>query len=101
MIWEKYMGRPLMWVLSVFLLALSAFAIPVTFSFAQYPSLDEAKRLFDRDEYGKAAPIYEKLAAEGDPIAQYTLAEMYYRGLGVSQDSQKRLRFTNLRLRKI
>jgi hypothetical protein len=83
------MHRALVWIFSFWILALSAFAGATTHALAQNDALDQAKGFFDRGEYGKAAPIYEKLAAEGDAIAQYTLAEMYFRGIGVLRDFRK------------
>jgi len=71
------------------LFILSALTGLMTYAFAQNTTLDEAKQFFDRGEFNKAAPIYEKLAAEGDALAQYTLAEMYFRGMGVQQDIKK------------
>jgi hypothetical protein len=76
--------RALVWILSSLV-----FTGVMTYALAQNTTLDEAKQFFDRGEFNKAAPIYEKLAAEGDALAQYTLAEMYFRGIGVPRDVRK------------
>lgn len=51
--------------------------------------LNLALELAAKGDFAKAAPILEELAKGGDPVAEYKLAEMYYRGLGVVQDLRR------------
>jgi TPR repeat protein len=83
------MKKALVWFVSVLFLSLSAIAGVATHAVAQSTSLDEAAAFSSKGDFAKAAQIYEKLASQGDPVAQHHLAELYYRGLGVSQDSRK------------
>jgi TPR repeat protein len=71
-------------LLSMFLAAALAASQPVA---AQ--SLDEAVRSLDRKEYEKARFILEKLATAGNTEAEFRLAEMYVRPIGIPQNAQR------------
>jgi TPR repeat protein len=60
-----------------------------TFRIAQTEDISTAEALASAGNYQAAFPIFERLAARGDAIAKYKLAEMYYRGLGVPPDHNK------------
>jgi uncharacterized protein len=46
----------------------------------------EGLSAYDRGDYGTAYRELAPAAAAGDPLAQYTLARMYFSGVGVSRD---------------
>jgi uncharacterized protein len=48
--------------------------------------LGEGLSAYDRGDYGTAYRELAPAAAVGDPLAQYTLARMYFSGVGVSRD---------------
>lgn len=52
-------------------------------------SLDQAIEHLKNNEYGKATPILEKLAADGVAEAQFQLGAMYMGGIGVSRNTEK------------
>jgi TPR repeat protein len=66
-------------------------AQPLTSAFpvAQTEDLSTADLLLSNGDFDKALPILQRLASEGDAIAKYKLAEMYYRGAGVAPDHVK------------
>jgi TPR repeat protein len=49
-------------------------------------TLAEAERAYARQNYVRAAEIFEPLSERGDPTAQTYLGIMYYRGQGVPQN---------------
>jgi len=51
--------------------------------------LSEANKLLNAKEYGKAFPLYSKLAQSGNAEAQFRLGEMYWFGDGTAVDLQK------------
>jgi TPR repeat protein len=51
--------------------------------------LSEASKLLNAKEYGKAFPIYSKLAESGNAEAQFRLGEMYWFGDGTAADLTK------------
>ena len=51
--------------------------------------LATADKLLNAREYAQALPIYAKLAAAGNPAAQFHLGEMYWYGEGVPADMAK------------
>lgn len=61
----------------------------LSFSFAFANELDNAFLLFEKENYSEAFPIFLKLAKEGNPKAQGTLARMYGNGWGVVQDESQ------------
>jgi TPR repeat protein len=71
-------------LLSTVLTALLAASLPVA---AQ--TMDEAIRSLDRKEYEKARFILEKLATAGNTEAEFRLAEMYVRPIGIPQNAQR------------
>jgi TPR repeat protein len=71
-------------LLLIFLTALFAAGQPVA---AQ--TLDDAIRSLDRKEYEKARTILEKLATAGNTEAEFRLAEMYVRPIGIPQNAQR------------
>ena len=60
-----------------------------TFRIVQTEDISTAEALASAGNYDAALPIFLRLAALGDAIAKYKLAEMYYRELGVSPDHAK------------
>ena len=50
---------------------------------------EKALEFYNNEEYEKAYEIFEKLALEGNPDAQFNLALMYVEGQGVEQDYSK------------
>jgi hypothetical protein len=60
-----------------------------TFRMAQTEDISTAEALASAGNFESAFPIFQRLAAQGDAIAKYKLAEMYYRGLGVPPDHGK------------
>jgi TPR repeat protein len=70
--------------LFIFLTALLAASQP-----AAAQTLDEAVRSLDRKEYEKARFILEKLATAGNTEAEFRLAEMYVRPIGIPQNAQR------------
>jgi TPR repeat protein len=54
----------------------------------QKDDLNGANELLQAENYKQAAPLLEKLSAQGNAVAKYKLAELYFRGLGVSQDDR-------------
>ena len=73
--------RPLLFVCLTTLLAASQPVVAQT--------LDEAVRSLDRKEYEKARFILEKLAQAGNTEAEFRLAEMYVRPIGIPQNAQR------------
>lgn len=57
--------------------------------FARADDLGEAERLLQAKSYGKALPVYQRLADAGNPAAQMRLGEMYWFGDGVKSDLAK------------
>lgn len=51
--------------------------------------LNEANKLLNAKEYGRALPIYSRLAEAGNAEAQFRLGEMYWFGDGTSPDLKK------------
>jgi uncharacterized protein len=49
--------------------------------------LDDAVAAYNRNQYGKAYPIFRKLAMAGDADAQFRLGGLYFKGQGVKQNS--------------
>jgi TPR repeat protein len=54
----------------------------------QEDDLNAANELLQAENYKQAAPLLERLSAQGNAVAKYKLAELYFRGLGVSQDDR-------------
>ena len=50
---------------------------------------EEAKKYYDGDQYDKAVPLLQALAAEGHAKAQSNLGWCYDTGNGVAQDVAK------------
>lgn len=48
--------------------------------------LSDANKFLEAKEYGKALPLYSKLATAGNAEAQFRLGEMYWYGEGTAQD---------------
>lgn len=68
----------------------SALAAPVdNDQCEQRPEVVSALNAYDNNDYGRAAPAFEELAAAGDPCGQYWLGEMYHNGQGVPRDQGK------------
>lgn len=55
---------------------------------SQAEDLEQANEAFDRGEYVTALELYEALAEQGEPQAQYQLGLMYEQGLGTDVDGQ-------------
>lgn len=53
------------------------------------PTLEEGKQAESLGQYAKASEVYRSLADQGDRVAQYQLAQLYFRGLGVAQDREQ------------
>lgn len=51
--------------------------------------LNEANKLLNAKDYGRALPIYARLAEAGNAEAQFRLGEMYWFGDGTSSDLKK------------
>lgn len=51
--------------------------------------LNEANKLLNAKEYGKALPLYVRLAEAGNAEAQFRLGEMYWFGDGTAADLKK------------
>lgn len=51
--------------------------------------VNEANKLLNAKEYGRALPIYARLAEAGNAEAQFRLGEMYWFGDGTSPDLKK------------
>ncbi|MDR2635299.1 MAG: hypothetical protein LBC08_00565, partial [Campylobacteraceae bacterium] len=43
---------------------------------------DDELEIYDMDNYGKAAEVFEKLCAKKDALACFNLAELYFSGRG-------------------
>ena len=67
---------------------LSTFIFLLTFNVYADLQRDAVDALINQN-YITAVPLLEQLANEGDPSAQYNLAILYKRGLGVAVDSVK------------
>ena len=52
-------------------------------------TLQEACQFYTQKQYSKAVPIFQKLATEGLPEAQYNLGVCYDNGYGIQQDYKK------------
>lgn len=67
-----------------FIFLLILFSCAVTPAFA-----DRAQALaaYTRGDFANAIKLWQELANEGDPVAQYNLALLYQQGAGVSQDN--------------
>lgn len=61
---------------------------------ASSPELEAAAAAFKKHDYASALAQLRVLAEQGDPKAQLMLAEMYFDGLGVSQDNNEAVRWT-------
>ena len=68
----------------VLILLLLIYSLP-TFS----EELSDAKEAYDRNDVVTAFVLYEKLAAQGNVVAQNNIAYMHYNGIGTPQDYQK------------
>ncbi len=84
--------RPLLFICLTALLAASQ---PVA---AQ--TLQEAIQSLDRKEYEKARSILEKLATAGNTEAEFRLAEMYVRPIGIARNPQRGLALYELAAKK-
>lgn len=62
-------------------LALSVLCLPTAFA-----SREQAFQAQAQGDYGNAAKLWLQLANQGDPLAQYNLALLYARGVGVTAD---------------
>ena len=63
-------------------------------------TLDDAIRSLDRKEYEKARVMLEKLATAGVTEAEFRLAEMYVRPLGVPRNTQRAMTLYETAARK-
>jgi TPR repeat protein len=75
--------RPLPLTLLACLFAVSPFAAAQT--------LDEAKQALEKKDYEKARVILEKLAMKNDAEAEFRLAEMYVRPIGIPRNTVRGL----------
>lgn len=50
---------------------------------------DDAKAAYEKHDYGKAFKEFKALAEQGNADAQFNLAQMYRKGLGVRRDNGK------------
>lgn len=71
----------------------AAFVVGMTLALlggmARADDLADADKLLDAKNYAAALPIYAKLAAAGNPKAQFQLGELYWYGEGVPADTAK------------
>src|SRR3989338_555720 len=58
--------------------------------------LADAQRATDMGAYAKAVKLLKPLAKEGNAVAQFKLATLYYRGKGVRQNSKEAMRLYRL-----
>lgn len=63
-------------------------ALSVWAGFAIGGPLDDARTAYDRKDYSAAFAAYKALAIKGNADAQYTLGNMYDKGIGLPQDAQ-------------
>ena len=62
---------------------------------ASADALDDGLSAFNVGDYGRAMQLWQPLADDGDPKAQYNVALLYYKGLGVEQDYRTALVWYN------
>ena len=58
-------------------------------SVAPTSSLGQAEKDFQASDFKTAAPLFERLADQNDPVAQYWVAHMTELGLGVPRNPSK------------
>lgn len=58
----------------------------ITITFLQANSFDNGMKYFKKGNYDKALPFFMKASKEGDKEAQFYLANMFEKGLGVRKD---------------
>jgi TPR repeat protein len=66
----------------------SLFLSAVSYQSFDTPELEYALNATDEDDYPKAFDLFQRLANQGNPIAQYNLAVMYDYGLASNNHSQ-------------
>jgi septal ring-binding cell division protein DamX len=72
---------------SVFLQFLTVFVLSLSMLGTAWADRAQALAAQDRGDYSDAAKLWMQLANQGDPLAQYNLAQLYHQGLGVTEDS--------------
>jgi Sel1 repeat len=58
-------------------------------SFADEATLERASQYVQNGQPERAISILSQLADKGDAVAEYKLAELYYRGIGAAQSAEK------------
>ena len=61
--------------------------------YAQGAAIDAATEAYLAGDYPRAFGLFEPLAEEGDPLAQYSMANLYASGQGVAQDQAEAVRW--------
>lgn len=84
---------PVMRSVLCLLLALAA-ALPPGTSWAG--PIEDARAAYDREDYATALPLYQQLAAQGDPAAQFALGMMNLGGEGLAKDPAAALKWFRL-----
>src|SRR5690606_38491592 len=69
--------------------ALLGLAVLLCASPAHAGDLASARADYERGDYRAARRVYERLAAQGDPVAQNNLGVMYFQGRGVEADDAR------------
>ena len=59
----------------------------------QGPDIDEATRAYLAGDYPRAISLFKPLAEQGDPLAQYSMANLYASGQGVEENQAEAARW--------
>ncbi len=59
----------------------------------QSPGIDEATGAYLQGDHARALSLFEPLAEEGNPLAQYSMANLYASGQGVEQNQGEAVRW--------
>jgi TPR repeat protein len=73
--WHSIIRLPLVFLVSVFLLACSDY--------------QQARSAYEAGDYAKAFQIFERLSQAGDNQAQYDLSQMYLQGIGTPKSIEQ------------
>lgn len=80
----------------VVLRLLLAFAVALPLGASWAGPIEDARAAYDREDYATALPLYQQLATQGDPTAQFALGMMNLAGEGLAKDSAEALRWFRL-----
>lgn len=80
----------------VVLRLLLAFAVALPLGTSWAGPIEDARAAYDREDYATALPLYQQLASQGDPTAQFALGMMNLGGEGLARDPAAALKWFRL-----